>query len=237
MAGQRGLAVAGTHGKSTTAAMTAHILVARGTGSDGRRRRRSAGGPIGRAFRTRRPGAGRGLRISRQFPPPAAATRRHPGHRARSFRLLRFAGQLGAGIRRVRRAGCRTTACCWSATIARPAAASGGAARLPQGNLRPSTRRCADWSARNLSARAGRYRFEIHHRRQAAGHGRVAGCRPAQRAQRPGRRGPEPGRRGRAGRTSSAGWAAFPGCSGGWRCWATAAAWCWWTTTPIIPPR
>ena len=153
MAGRRGLAVAGTHGKSTTAAMAAHILVQRGPGSDGRGRRHPAGGRFRRAFRTRRPGAGRSLRISRQFPPPAAATRRHPGHRARSFRLLRFARQLEAAFAAIRRAGSDRTACCsvrGDCPATRRAAARRAAARKPSPS-RPS----ADWSARK-SLRPGR---------------------------------------------------------------------------------
>ncbi len=120
MAGKRGLAVAGTHGKSTAAAMAAHVLVAAGLDPTVVCRRHAAGGRLGRTLRTRRPGAGRGLRIPRQFPPLAAAVCRHPGHRARSFRLLRFAGAVGGGVCPVCRAWSRRTGSCWSARIARP---------------------------------------------------------------------------------------------------------------------
>ena len=93
MAGRHGLAVAGTHGKSTTTAMAAEVLVAAGLDSHSRLRGHPAGGPLGRTPRPRRPGAGRGLRISRQFSPLAAAAGRHPGHRARPLRLLRLVGR------------------------------------------------------------------------------------------------------------------------------------------------
>ena len=111
------------------------------TGSDGRRRRRAAGGRDGRAFRTRPANGRRGLRISRQFSPPPAASGGHPGNRARSFRLLRFAAGVGAGIRRLRRAGGERP----RRPVAGPPRLSGqppGGDRreLPRGNLRHSRR-------------------------------------------------------------------------------------------------
>ena len=90
--GRRTLAVAGTHGKSTTTAMTAHVLVQAGLDPTvvcgATPLGAASGGRAGRGDSDAR----RGVRVPRQLPPPPAAIRRHPRHRDGPLRLLPLAG-------------------------------------------------------------------------------------------------------------------------------------------------
>ena len=118
-AGCHTVAIAGTHGKSTTTAMAAQVLDRRGTRSDRVLRGHALRRLFGRTRRPRRIGAGRGLRVPGQLPPPSPATCRDPGHRARSFRLLRLVGTDRGRLPAVRRLGAGARDCCWCGTSVR----------------------------------------------------------------------------------------------------------------------
>ncbi len=111
MAQQRGLAVAGTHGKSTTTAMIAGIMSVRGARSDRNLWRCAAWQVIRGPSRRGRMADRRGVRIPRKLPPSRPANRRAIGHRARSFRLFSVAGRARNGFPAI----CRATARRWDA--------------------------------------------------------------------------------------------------------------------------
>ena len=178
MADRRGLAVAGTHGKSTTAAMAAQILIEAGMRSDGRRRRRPAGGHIGRTPRRRRLMLVEACEYRGNFlhlrPQHAAILGIEPDH----FDCYDSLDAVGGGVCPFAGLTAQRRPAAWFATIARPrggrppgrAAAWKPSASTPQ----------ADWSARNLDRpAAGRYRFEIHHRGEPLGKVDLSVRRPA----------------------------------------------------------
>ncbi len=166
MAGRRGLAVAGTHGKSTTAAMTAHILIRAGLDPTvvvgATPPGANSGGRLGRgdlvlveACEYR----GNFLHLRPQY---AAILGIEPDHfdcydspDQLEAAFAEFSGLVANdGLLLVRH----------DCPVARRAAAAAGCRKETFAIAAD-----ADWSAKNLSARAGRYRFEIHHRRKPLG--------------------------------------------------------------------
>ena len=166
MAGKHGLAVAGTHGKSTTTAMAAGVLVAAGLDSTVV----CGATPLGARSGGRR---GRGDLVLVEAceyrgnflhlrPRQAAILGIEPDHfdcydsldeLERAF--AQFAALLPRDGLLVVRHDCPVSC--------RAAAAAG--CRVETFGIHPP----ADWSARNLAARAGRYRFEIHYRGEPLG--------------------------------------------------------------------
>ena len=178
MAGKQGLAVAGTHGKSTTTAMAAAVLVAAGLRSHGHLRRHAAGGPLGRTSRPRRPWcwsrpaniAAISSTCGRSRPPSWASS---PTISIATTRSADLEAALSPSLPRWCRAdGLLLVRHDCPATRRVAAAAS---CRMETFGM-PAE---ADWSARNLATRAGRYRFEIQSLRSAVGAGRLADAGPA----------------------------------------------------------
>ena len=189
MCQRRGLAIAGTHGKSTTTAMAGEILSTAGFDPTVvvAARRSIVGNSTGR-FGRGRLDAGRGLRIPRQLSTSEPAIGRDPGHRAGSLRLLRDACRIGSSLRASSPLACLTMGWCWLARIARRRrvqSASAAAARrivrlcLPVG--RPGRpRNCGSGRVLHVSSSL---------RRADGVRSEAARAGPAQRAERLGRRG------------------------------------------------
>jgi UDP-N-acetylmuramate--alanine ligase len=170
MVDKRGLAVAGTHGKSTAAAMAAHVLVAAGLDPTvvvgATPLGATSGGRCGRgdlvlveACEYR----GNFLHLQPQY---AAILGIEPDHfdcyaspEQLEGAFARFAALVPKDGYLLLREDCPTTR----------RAAAGTSCRVETFGLGPE----ADWSARELTARVGRYRFQICHRAEPLGEVRL----------------------------------------------------------------
>ena len=218
------VAIAGTHGKSTTTAMAAHMLVEAGRDPTVFCGATPLGGhlPGGRLPAARRTDAGRGLRVSGQLPAPSArSTPRSwassPTTSTATTRLeqieqafRQFAASVPPEGLLLVRHDCASTR----------RATAGLGCRIESFGLCPE----ADWSAQRLDATTGAFPLRDSSSWPAVVRGAAADARPAQRAQRPGR-----GRLGLAQRchgrpNRQPGSAVLPGCTGGWKCWAPGGA-------------
>ena len=102
---KQGIAIAGTHGKTTTTSLVASVLAAGQARSDLRDRRAAELGRRERAARQRRLHRGRSRRVGRDLPQPAAGDRGRHQHRQRSHGNLRPRLRAAeAGVHRVPRA-------------------------------------------------------------------------------------------------------------------------------------
>jgi len=166
MSDRQGLAVAGTHGKSTTAAMTAHILVAAGLDPTvvvgASPLGASSGGRFGRGQIMLVEACEYRGNFLQLRPKHAAILGIEPDH----FDCYDSHEQLELAFRQFADLtpndglllvphDCRATRRATAAARCRKETFGVNAA--------------ADWSARNLTAHGGRYGFEIHHRGQSLG--------------------------------------------------------------------
>ena len=233
-AGRRTVAVAGTHGKTTTSALLATLLAAAGLEPGLRRRRRG-----------RRPGPQRGLgrrrarsssRPTRATAPsspsaPASAivTNVEPDH-------LEHWGGEAAAARRVRavRGRAWTGRPCSAPTIPGPPALAAHAAEP----VTYGTAAGADYRIADVATEGTGVRFTLEHAGERGRRRRAGGARacttPATR--------PPRWRWPTASASTSPTAAAGPRpASGAWpaasRCGARRRAWCWWTATTTCPPR
>ena len=190
MSGKRGLAVAGTHGKSTTTAMAAAILVRAGNDptviGGGVPLGESSGGRFGRGELVLVEACEYRDNFQHLRPQHVALLGIEPDHfdcyeslESLERAMAEFASRVPTDGRLVLRHDCASTA------------AGGGGAGLPQGDLRHCPRRRL---VHRESDRVGRGRLLLLRtlpRRAIAGAGCIAGPRPAQCPQRPGCRRPD----------------------------------------------
>ena len=149
----RTIAVAGTHGKTTTSSMLALILRAAGLAPELPHRRRAQRGRHQRGVRRRRVAGGRGRRERRHVPRARARRRDRHQRRARPPRPLRRLRRARRGVRVVRRPHPGRVALCADDAVAaaiarrvRPATSSPTGSptrRLPHRRLRGRARRHA----------------------------------------------------------------------------------------------
>ena len=99
-----GVAIAGSHGKTTTTSLIATVLRAAGLDPTGGGRRQDGGARLQRAPRGGRSLRGRSRRVGRLVPAPLADHRGDHQHRRRAPRSLRNRRIAAGRLRRVRRA-------------------------------------------------------------------------------------------------------------------------------------
>ena len=236
---RRLLAVAGTHGKTTTAAMCIHALRAHGRRPGLLPRRRAARRRAGRSRRQRglgrgRVGCRRGRRERRELPEAAARGRGDHQPRARPPLALELARGARRGLRRLRLAGLGRRH-----GGRRAAARPGGAARHA---LRPRAggrRACAGRGAARDRNRDPADRAAPASAPGAQGSTRRSawGARPPQRRQRAGGARRSLAGRGRRRRAAPRRSRAFRASRGAWSSRASATARGSTTTTPTTRPR
>ena len=145
-----GVAIAGSHGKTTTTSLVATVLRAAGLDPDGRRRRQDQRARLERAARRGRSPRRRGRRERRLVPAAHARPSRSSPTSTRAPRPLRHAREGQRGVRRVREQASRSTASPCSASITRTCRPS--CPRVPRRHVTYGISRAGRLLARRASA-------------------------------------------------------------------------------------